>query len=95
MNSPPPEPEGSAADPTSGAPKDHRGITPPPIRVRTIAVVGWGMLAWVIALGVVLAVPELRSGDRDWWPWVPVAALGLGGIGMLYLLRGRGNAAGS
>lgn len=72
-----------------------RTITPPPIRLRTITVVSWGMVIWLLALVVVLVVPDLRSGDRSWWVWVPVAALGLGGIGLLYLSRGRGNAAGS
>lgn len=68
-------------------------VTPPPIGLRTITVVHWGMVAWAVALVVVLAVPALREGDRSWWPWVPVAGIGLGLIGHVYLSRGRGNAA--
>lgn len=70
-------------------------ITPPPITLRTVTVVRWGMLGWLVALVVVLAIPDLRTGDRSWWPWVPVAALGLGAFGLAYLSRGRGNAIGS
>jgi hypothetical protein len=40
-------------------------------------------------------VPELRSGERSWWVWVPVAALAVGAVGYLYLRGGRGNAAGA
>ena len=42
---------------------------------------------------VVLAVPDLRTGDRAWWPWTCVAGLLLGVLARLYLRRGRGNAA--
>ncbi|MGL4172983.1 MAG: DUF2530 domain-containing protein [Actinomycetota bacterium] len=51
-----------------------------------------GILSWAIALSVVLAIPELRSGDRAWWPWTCVAGLTLGLLGAGYLIRGRGNA---
>lgn len=68
-------------------------ITPREIRLRTSTVVRWGLLAWVVALVVMLVVPELRSGERQWWVWVPVAGLGLGLVGGAYLARGRGNAA--
>ncbi|HLS39746.1 MAG TPA: DUF2530 domain-containing protein [Ornithinicoccus sp.] len=68
-------------------------VTPPPVRLRTITVVRWGMVAWALVLVVILAVPALREGDRSWWPWVPVAGIGLGVIGHVYLSRGRGNAA--
>jgi hypothetical protein len=61
--------------------------------LRTITVVRWGMVAWALVLVVILAVPALREGDRSWWPWVPVAGIGLGVIGHVYLSRGRGNAA--
>ena len=77
----------------AGASQPRQPITPPEVTLRTIRVVRWGIALWVLALGVVLAVPSLRSGERDWWLWVPVAAIALGGIGHLYLARGRGNAA--
>lgn len=51
------------------------------------------MAAWALVLLVVLAVPALRTGERDWWVWVPVAGLALGAVGHVYLARGRGNAA--
>lgn len=70
-----------------------REVAPAPVRLRTITVVRWGMLGWLVVLAVVLAVPALRTGDRDWWAWVPVAGLGLGLVGHTYLTRGRGNAA--
>jgi hypothetical protein len=72
---------------------DSSDITPPPAPVRTIALVRWGTLAWAITLVVLALVPSWRSGERDWWLWVPVAGIVLGAIGYAYLRRGRGNAA--
>ena len=66
-----------------------------PLAVSTARVVLWGELAWVVALVVILAVPALHEGERDWWPWVPVAGIALGLIGFSYVRRGRGNAAGA
>ena len=66
-----------------------------PLAVSTARVVVWGELAWVVALIVILAVPSLHQGERDWWPWVPVAGIVLGLIGFSYVRRGRGNAAGA
>ncbi|GAA2168085.1 hypothetical protein GCM10009845_30840 [Pedococcus bigeumensis] len=66
-----------------------------PLAVSTARVVLWGELAWVVALVVILAVPALHEGERDWWPWVPVAGIVLGLIGFSYVRRGRGNAAGA
>nr|WP_269812953.1 hypothetical protein [Ornithinimicrobium sediminis] len=40
-----------------------------------------------------MVVPELRTGERSWWVWVPVAGLAVGSLGYTYLRRGRGNAA--
>jgi hypothetical protein len=65
-------------------------LRPLPVPMRRI--VEAGVLAWVVALLVVLVVPGLHSGDRSWWPWTCVAGIGLGGIGWTYLRRGRGNA---
>ena len=49
---------------------------------------------WAVALVVTLVVPCLHTGDRSWWPWACVTGVVLGAIGLLYLRRGKGNAAG-
>lgn len=67
-------------------------IVPKPVTVRTLTIVRIGIVLWAAALIVVLAVPALRAGERDWWVWVPVSGIALGLIGHLYLSRGRGNA---
>jgi hypothetical protein len=88
----------SESQPSSG---HATGATPEPgdelkpLAVSTVRVIMWGQLGWVLALGVILAVPSLHQGERDWWPWVPVGGLALGLIGYLYVRRGRGNAAGA
>lgn len=64
-----------------------------PVRVPTRRVVEAGSAAWALALAVLLAVPDLHTGDRSWWPWCAVCGLALGGIGWVYVRRGRGNAA--
>ncbi len=66
-----------------------------PLAVRSARVVLWCQLGWVLALAVILAVPALHEGERDWWPWVPVAGIVLGFVGFTYVRRGRGNAAGA
>lgn len=68
-------------------------IVPKPVTVRTLTIVRIGLVLWVVALAVVLAVPTLREGERDWWVWVPVSGIALGLVGHVYLARGRGNAA--
>lgn len=70
-------------------------VVPKQVVVPTSVVVRTGLVLWLVALVVVAAVPDLRTGDRSWWIWVPVAALALGGVGHVYLRRGRGNAAGA
>ena len=67
-------------------------VLPPEVPLRTITLVRWGIVVWALALVVVLAVPSLRTGERDWWVWVPVAGMVLGVLGHVYLRRGRGNA---
>ena len=62
----------------------------PDPRLRTIALVRWGIVLWLVALVVLLVVP-LPEG-RDWWVWVPVVGAVLGLVGQVYLARGRGNA---
>ncbi len=66
-------------------------LRPLPVPMRRIVEIG--ILAWVVALLVVLVVPALHTGDRSWWPWACVSGIVLGGIGWSYLRRGRGNAA--
>jgi len=54
-----------------------------------------GMALWGIALVVSLLVPALHEVGRQWWPWVCVAGLLGGGLALLYVRRGRGNAVGA
>ena len=68
-------------------------VVPPEVGLSSLAVVRWGLVLWAVALVVVLVVPELRTGERSWWVWVPVAGLAVGSLGYTYLRRGRGNAA--
>lgn len=74
-------------------PDSHEPLRALPVPMRRI--VELGLLGWAIALLVILAVPALHTGERDWWPWCAVAGLVLGGIGYAYLRRGRGNAVGA
>lgn len=80
--------------PSAPAEQSDEAFQYPPMPVRTATVIKVGMAVWAIALVVTLAVPDLRTGDRSWWPWTCVAGLALGAIGYLYVRRGRGNAAG-
>jgi hypothetical protein len=63
-----------------------------PLVVPTRRIIIAGLAAWVVALVVTLVVPALHTGERSWWPWACVAGFALGGIGFLYVSRGRGNA---
>ena len=63
-----------------------------PLAVPTTLIVRVGLACWVLALVVTLAVPSLRSGERDWWPWACLSGLVLGSMGYAYIRRGRGNA---
>jgi membrane protease YdiL (CAAX protease family) len=53
------------------------------------------MSLWSVALVVSLFVPALHQGYRAWWPWACVAGIAGGGLALLYVRRGRGNAAGA
>ncbi|GAB3591484.1 hypothetical protein GCM10027446_09580 [Angustibacter peucedani] len=66
-----------------------------PARIDTAKIVVAGTAVWLVALVVTLLVPALHRGDRDWWPWTCVAGLALGLVGLSYVVRGRGNAAGA
>lgn len=74
------------------------GATPPqplqPLSVATGSIIRAGTFIWGLALVVTLVVPSLHSGERDWWPWSCVTGLVLGGLGLVYLRRGRGSAEG-
>ena len=61
--------------------------------VDTARLLGIGIALWGAALVVCLLVPALRQGDRHWWPWTCVAGLVGGTLALLYVRRGRGNAA--
>lgn len=77
---------------TSGSKGEQGTDAPDLVRVRADRVAAAGMILWAVALVVVLAVPSLRTGDRDWWPWACVSGLAVGALGWVYLRRGRGNA---
>ena len=66
-----------------------------PLAVDTIRIVLAGTAVFAAALVVTLLVPALHAGERDWWPWACLSGLALGMIGLLYISRGRGNAAGA
>jgi len=53
------------------------------------------MVLWGLVLVVTLLVPALHQGDRQWWPWTCVAGMAGGGLALLYIRRGRGNAEGA
>ena len=63
-----------------------------PLHVPMLRIIEVGLVAWVVALVVMLVVPALHEGDRDWWPWTCVAGFVLGCLGWAYVRRGRGNA---
>ncbi len=78
------------SDPTTASTDEPAEAT---LRVRMDRIVLAGIIAWTVALAVILLVPDLRSGDRHWWPWAGVAGIVLGAVGYAYVRRGRGNAA--
>lgn len=63
-----------------------------PVKVDVLRVVEIGTALWVIALVSTLVIPALHGDGRDWWPWTCVAGAVLGGLGWVYIKRGRGNA---
>ena len=52
-----------------------------------------GIALWSVALVVSLLVPAMHQGDRHWWPWACLAGMVGGSLALLYVRRGRGNAA--
>lgn len=83
----------SRAEP--GAHERTPALEAAPLPVRSTHVVLWGMAVWAVLLVLTLAVPELHSGERSWWPWTCVSGLVLGLLGYVYVRRGRGNAEGA
>lgn len=79
-------------DQVTGRAARDREIVPITLPIQTLLVVRIGLAIWVLALVLVWTVPVLTAGDRDWWRWVPVAALVVGLLGHTYVMRGRGNA---
>ncbi|WP_328823336.1 DUF2530 domain-containing protein [Metallococcus carri] len=65
---------------------------PEPMRIDVLRLILVGLGVWALALVLTLAVPALHTGARQWWPWSCVCGLILGGLGYLYVWRGRGNA---
>jgi Protein of unknown function (DUF2530) len=82
-------------DPAPVQPALRRPDPTQPVAVDTARIILAGLACWVVALVVVLAVPSLHTGSRDWWPWACVTGLVLGLLGLAYVRRGRGNAAGA
>ena len=65
---------------------------PQPLAVDTRPIVRAGLGLWALALLATLAVPAWHTGERAWWPWACVTGLVLGGLGLVYIHRGRGSA---
>jgi len=61
----------------------------------TARIVEIGMACWFVALVVIVLVPALHQGDRSWWAWTCVAGIAGGALALVYVRRGRGNAAGA
>jgi Protein of unknown function (DUF2530) len=68
---------------------------PQPLASDAARMLEIGMVLWGIALVVSLLLPALHEGDRQWWPWTCVAGIAGGGLALLYIRRGRGNAKGA
>ena len=66
---------------------------PQPLAVDTVRMLRIGIALWAVALVVSLLVPALHEVDRQWWPWACVAGIVGGALALLYVRRGRGNAA--
>ena len=66
---------------------------PQPLTSDAARMIEIGMALWVVALVVFVLVPTLHQGQRAWWPWTCAAGIAGGGLALLYVRRGRGNAA--
>lgn len=68
---------------------------PQPLASDAARILEIGMALWGVALVVSLLLPVLHEGDKHWWPWTCVAGIAGGGLALLYIRRGRGNAEGA
>ena len=68
---------------------------PQPLASDAARILEIGIALWSVALVVSLLVPALHEGDRASWPWTCVAGILGGGFALMYVRRGRGNAAGA
>ena len=68
---------------------------PQPLASDAARILEIGMALWSVALVVSLLVPARHEGERAWWPWTCVAGIFGGGLALMYVRRGRGNAAGA
>ena len=66
---------------------------PEPMSIDIARVLEVGITLWGVALAASLLVPVLHEGDRHWWPWACLAGVVGGGMALLYVRRGLGNAA--
>lgn len=64
---------------------------PPPIKTSTITAIGTALFG--LALILTLSISAWHTGENRWYPWAAGAGLVLGLLGLVYLHRGRGNAA--
>lgn len=72
-------------DPPAGRPSL---TTVEPLQVNMTRVVLAGIVAWAVALVVLLLLrDELRAHGTGWWIWTCVVAIGLGGFGLVYVRR--------
>ncbi|MGL5858331.1 MAG: DUF2530 domain-containing protein [Angustibacter sp.] len=89
--------QGDAGQGDDNLPTGHAASAEPiePAQTNTARIVVAGTACWAVAFVVVIAVPTLHSDGREWWPWTCLSGVGLGLLGLAYVLRGRGNAAGA
>ena len=62
-----------------------RRPTPPPLETNDVRVAVTGVVAWAVAL-VVLVLVGLPEADR-WWLWVCVTGIAIGLFGVVYIPR--------
>lgn len=88
-------PEGAAlyAEAVSEAAGTEPGPQLEPIGTDSAAILSIGVALWLVALALTLLIPSLHSGARHWWPWSCVVGVVGGSLAVLYVRRGRGNAA--